>query len=275
MASASHNGHGTTGTATQGLAGLLDTMKTAARLLPLQANDQLSLAKEELRHKGKRAGVAAAFLAVALVFLCLLVIGLVVAAIAGLATVMPLWLSALLVSAAFLVILAACALVGARKLEKALPLKPSAALHGIRYDLGVLKEGELFDPATLEPEQLTKEEIKARKARKAADAAKAKAEREAKAAEHGPAATEAELKKRTDARRHHLLVLRTELLAQADVRRQAAYFGDQAREAVTSRLKSGPVWQVLDGAKGHWVSLGVLAGAATAVIVLLRKLLRS
>ena len=51
-------------------------------------------------------GVAGAFFAVALVFVAFLVIGLIVAAIMGLATIMPAWLAALLVCAVFLLIAA-------------------------------------------------------------------------------------------------------------------------------------------------------------------------
>ena len=74
------------------------TLKLIFKLAPRQLNDEIALAKVELKRKGIEVGVAAAFLAVALVFVAFLVVGLIVAAIMGLATIMPAWLAALLVS---------------------------------------------------------------------------------------------------------------------------------------------------------------------------------
>ena len=65
------------------------TLKLVARLAPRQLNDELALARVELKRKAAQVGVAGAFFGVALVFLMLLVIALVVAAILGLATIMP------------------------------------------------------------------------------------------------------------------------------------------------------------------------------------------
>ena len=131
---------------------LIEAVKTSLRLVPRQINDEIALAKLELEHKKARVGGVAIAAALALVFIALLVIALVVAAIAGLATVMPLWLSALLVSAAFLLVIGISALVGYRKFKSLLPLLPEHAWRGIRHDLGIAKEGRDFDPATLDPE---------------------------------------------------------------------------------------------------------------------------
>ena len=274
-------GHAERSKADQGPAGdhspLVAALRTTLRLVPLQLNDELSLAKAELKHKGSRLGSAAIFIGLALVLLCLLVIALVVAGIAGLAVIMPLWLSALIVSAFFLLVLAVCGLVGWRKIKKLMPLMPEAAWQGIRHDVGIAREGRDFDPATLVPEQLSKEERKARQAQKDADAAAAKADREAKAAENGPAPTEAELKQRTAARREHLLNLREELVEQASVKKQANYLVGQARETVKETLATvtqGAGGQVIETVKGRWVPLSILAVSATACIVFLRKLFR-
>ena len=82
------------------------TLKLIFKLAPRQLNDEIALAKVELKRKGIQVGVAAAFLAVALVFVAFLVVGLIVAAIMGLATIMPAWLAALLVCGVFLLIAA-------------------------------------------------------------------------------------------------------------------------------------------------------------------------
>ena len=102
--------------------------------------------------RASQVGVAAAFLAVALVFVAFLVVGLIVAAIMGLATIMPAWLAALLVCGVFLVIAAIAGLVGVGKFKKAMPLVPEDTIRGIKYDLGIAKEGSAFDPAVLDPE---------------------------------------------------------------------------------------------------------------------------
>lgn len=274
-------GHAERSKAEQGPAGdhspLVAALRTTLRLVPLQLNDELSLAKAELKHKGSRLGSAAIYIGIAVVLLCLLVIALVVAAIAGLAVIMPLWLSALIVSAFFLVVMGLCGLIGWRKIKKLMPLMPEAAWQGIRHDIGIAREGRDFDPASLVPEQLSKEERKARQAQKEADAAQAKADREAKAAENGPAPTEAELKKRTAARREHLLTLREELLEQANVKKQANYLVGQAKGTVKDKLASvtqGSGGQVIESVKDRWLPLSVLAVSGAACIVFLRKLFR-
>ena len=171
--------------------------------------------------RASQVGVAAAFLAVALAFVAFLVVGLIVAAIMGLATIMPAWLAALLVCGVFLVIAAIAGLVGVGKFKKAMPLVPEDTIRGIKYDLGIAKEGSAFDPAVLDPES---DVYKAAKAAKAEAAAKAKAEKEAKKAaepDFGPPPTEAELRRRLDQRRTHLTGVRDELNEELDVKTQA------------------------------------------------------
>ena len=154
------------------------TLKLIFKLAPRQLTDEIALAKVELKRKGVEVGVAAAILAVALAFVAFLVVGLIVAAIMGLATIMPAWLAALLVCAVFLVIAAIGALIGLNKFKKLMPLVPEETIRGLKYDLGIAKEGSAFDAAILDPNS---EQYKAAKAAKEAAAAKAKAEKEAKA----------------------------------------------------------------------------------------------
>ncbi|MEO8221545.1 MAG: phage holin family protein [Specibacter sp.] len=259
---------------------LIEALKTASRLVPRQINDEITLAKLELEHKKARVGGVAIAAGLALVFTSLLVIALVVAAIAGLATIMPLWLSALLVSAAFLVIIGLSGLIGYRKFKSLLPLLPEHAWRGIRYDLGIAKEGRDFDPATLDPEPLTKEEKKALKAEAAEAAAKAKAERAAKEAEHGPKANETELIERTSARRAHLLTLREELVDQADVKKQAGYLIDNAKGRAVDVMNQAAAGaaehagHAVETIKERWKPLAVLAVSAGTCALLLRKLLK-
>src|SRR6478609_6112201 len=141
------------GRANQGLriTALPKTLRLAVKLVPRQLNDEIALAKIEAKRKGKQLGVAGAFFGVAAVFLALLVTGLIVAAIMGLATIMPAWLAALLVSAAFLLIALVGGLVGLARFKKAMPLVPEETIRGLKYDLGIAKEGSSFDPAVLAP----------------------------------------------------------------------------------------------------------------------------
>src|SRR6185312_12610596 len=106
--------------------------------------------------------------------------------------------------------------VGYRKFKKLMPLVPGDTLRGLKYDLGIAKEGSAFDAAVLDPGS---EQYKAAKAAKAEAAAKAKAEKEAKAAaepEFGPPPSEADLRRRLDQRRTHLTGVRDELDAELD-----------------------------------------------------------
>lgn len=208
------------------------TLKLIAKLAPRQLNDEIALAKVEIKRKGKQVGVAAAFVGVAAVFAAFLVIGLIVAAIMGLATIMPAWLAALLVCAFFLLVALIVGLIGARKIKKAMPLVPEDTLRGLKYDLGIAKEGSAFDPRVLDPDS---EQYKAAKAAKAEAAAKDKAEKEAKKADFGPPPTEAELRRRLGQRRTHLTGVRDELNEELDVKPQA-----QALLATTQlKLQSG------------------------------------
>jgi uncharacterized membrane protein YqjE len=208
------------------------TLKLIAKLAPRQLHDEIALAKVEIKRKGKQVGVAAAFVGVAAVFAAFLVIGLIVAAIMGLATIMPAWLAALLVCAFFLLVALIVGLVGARKIKKAMPLVPEDTLRGLKYDLGIAKEGSAFDPRVLDPDS---EQYKAAKAAKAEAAAKAKAEKEAKKADFGPPPTEAELRRRLGQRRTHLTGVRDELNEELDIKPQA-----QALLATTQlKLESG------------------------------------
>ncbi|MGO4385597.1 phage holin family protein [Specibacter sp. RAF43] len=255
---------------------LIAALKTTSRLVPRQLTDEVELAKLELGEKKSRIGGVAVAAALALVFLTLLVIALVVAAIAGLAVVVPLWLSALLVSAALLLLMGLSALVAALKFKSLSPLAPVHAWRGLRHDLGILRAGRDFDPSTLTRPTLSKAEKKAKKAEAEAAKAKAKAEHEAKAAQNGPQATEEELIERTAVRREHLVSLREELLAQADVKKQAEQLIGQVRESAMGTVTTATdrAGTALQGAKERWKPLVVLAVSAAAFVVFLRKLFK-
>jgi uncharacterized membrane protein YqjE len=278
-----------TGRAGQGLriTALPRTLKLLFRLAPRQLNDEIAFAKVELKRKGIQVGVAAAFFAVALVFLAFLVTGLIVAAIMGLATVMPAWLAALLVCAAFLVIALIGALIGLRKFKQAMPLIPAETIRGIKYDLGIAREGSDFKAALLDP---ASPEAKAAKAAKDEAAAKAKAEKEAKAEAHKqefPHASEPELHRRLEQRRRHLAQVRDELDTELDIKPQVTFLVSAAKEklgegkaalehgAAAANQKFAGFSESRDGAGLRWKPLAALAASATVLVVLLRRLLRN
>ena len=269
------------------------TLKWIYKLAPRQLNDEIAFAKIELKRKGIQLGVAAAFLAVALVFLAFLVIGLIVAAIMGLATIMPAWLAALLVCGLFLLIALIVGLVGYRKLKKAMPLVPEETVRGLKHDLGIIKEGSAFDPKVLDP---SSQQYKAAKAAKAEADAKAKAEKEAKKAaepEFAPPPTETELRRRLVQRRTHLTGVRDELAGELDIKTQAQFLlavaqtrlrGGREQLAATAASfrsfvrSSRPAWLDAQGTAEQlgerWKPLAALAASTAAFVFLLRKLLK-
>lgn len=268
-----------------GVSALPNTLKLAARLAPRQLNDEINLAKLELKGKGMQLGVAGAFAGVALIFLSLLVIALVVAAILGLATVMPAWLAALVVAAAFLLIILVGALIGFLAFKRAMPLVPEKTIRGIKHDLGILKEGTSFDASILDS---SSEAYKAAEAAKAAAAETAKAEKAAKAeahkAEQPHAPSEAELLRRLEQRREHLADVRDQLGVELDVKTQgkaildvAGHKLDDGRQFAADKLanlaEKVPA-ELPRRLAGHWKELLLFAASAAVAAVGLRKLFK-
>ena len=264
-----------------GIGALPRTLKLAGRLLPRQFNDEIRLAKLEAKEKGARLGVAGAFAGVALVFVMLLVIALVVAAILGLATIMTGWLAALVVSAAFLLIIAIGGLVAAAQFKKAQPLLPAEAIRGIKHDLGVLKEGSDFDASILDPDS---EAYKAAKAAKEEAARKAKeeaaAKEEARHRDEPPAPTKDELLRRLQQRRDHLAGVRDQLGSELDLKTQGRFFQDLASEKIDDgrklaedlgkRLPEGLTGRLA----GRWKEILAFFASAAVLAVGLRRLFR-
>lgn len=246
-----------------GNSSLVGLAKVMARLTPRQLNDELGLATAEMKQKGMKAGIAAAFMVVALLFIAALAIALIVAAILGLGTVMPGWLAALLVALLFLIIAAVGGFIGYSRFKKTLPLLPEEAIHGLRYDLGVLKEGRSFDPATLE---------KKPKEPKDKDKDKKKKDQE----EDGPKPpTPEELRTRTRQRREHMAAVRDGLGEKADVKEQIkelkARRAAQHRKDGSSGGASGSE-DIMALIKERWQPLTVLAASLLAMVIMMRRL---
>ena len=281
-----NSGHSpTTGTRTTkrpGAAPITDVVKVFVRLLPKQLKDEAQLAVLELKDKGIKVGVGAAFVVVGLLVLGLAVIALVGAAIAGLSHVMPAWLAALLLAVVFIVVLAVLALIGVSKIKNAMPLVPEKTIFGLRYDLGVLKEGSAYNEGRVQREINEAEQKKQREKEEAAnDPNRVKPVKP----------TEEQLRSRLKLRREHLKSLRDDAQNRADSV-QAATKGFVNRTSRTVKATEASVKSTFaskGGTQGvraegstsaadvlseRWQPLAVAAAAGTAFLVFLRKLLR-
>lgn len=268
----------TRGKRSTGSLSLFGLIKLLSRLTPRQVSDEVSIALAQMKQKGIKAGIAAAFLVVALIFVLFFAVALIVAAIMGLAEVMPAWLAALVVAAFFLVVGAVLALIGVSRLKKQLPLVPEDAIRGIRYDLGVLKEGRSFDPATLD-EKKPKDEK---------DGKDIKDSKDSKPKE--PTPSYEELRNRTGERRSHIADARDSLGARADVKSRL----EKAKHRSSDKSTKGRTVQGSASASGstrpaavavrrevplnttvadRWKPLSVLAASVAAMLVMLRRLL--
>ena len=273
----------TRGKRSTGSISLFGLIKLLARLTPRQVSDEVSIALQQMKQKGVKAGIAAAILVVAVVFVLFFAVALVVAAIMGLAEIMPAWLAALLVAVLFLVIAGILALIGVSRLKKQLPLIPEDAIRGIRHDLGVLKEGRSFDPATLDVKK-PKDDSKDKKSDDDAKETKPKQ----------PAPSYEELRGRSGERRTHIADARDSLGERVDVkaRLKNAQHRSKAGSASAGSSRRNVAGSATEGngAKGaavatrrdvphntgladRWKPLGVLGASVAAMLVMLRRLL--
>jgi uncharacterized membrane protein YqjE len=102
--------------------------------------DELRLAVEELRRKGKRAGVGAGLTGVAGLLAFFGGATLVACAVLALALVVPGWAAALIVGAVLLAVAGIAALTGTKQLKKATPPVPEEAMTGVRQDVDVVRQ---------------------------------------------------------------------------------------------------------------------------------------
>jgi hypothetical protein len=100
---------------------------------------ELELARTELAAKGKRAGAGAGLAGAGGVVALFGAGALVAAAVAGLATVMPVWLSALIVGVVLLIVAGVLALAGRSRLRTATPPVPEQAVRGVQDDVSTLR----------------------------------------------------------------------------------------------------------------------------------------
>ncbi|MHA6625609.1 phage holin family protein [Pseudonocardia sichuanensis] len=129
-----HGAHESLSTATTGE--LVQRLSTQVSEL---IRRELDLARAELGAKGKRAGAGAGLAGAGGVVALFGVGALVAAAIAGLATVVPVWLSALIIGVVLLLVAGVLALAGRSQLRQATPPVPEQAVHGVQEDVATVK----------------------------------------------------------------------------------------------------------------------------------------
>jgi hypothetical protein len=100
---------------------------------------ELDSLKQEIATKLKAAGIGAGLLAGAAVFLFFAVGVLLAAAVAGLATVLPVWASALIIGGVILIIAVVLALIGIASLRKGVPPTPEHTIESVKKDVRTIR----------------------------------------------------------------------------------------------------------------------------------------
>ena len=97
--------------------------------------DELALAKAELSEKGKHAGIGIGLFSGGGVLVFYAVGAGIATAIIALDIVWPLWLAALAVTVAIILVAGIAALIGRGQLKKAFPPEPKEAVDGVKADV--------------------------------------------------------------------------------------------------------------------------------------------
>jgi uncharacterized membrane protein YqjE len=115
-----------------------------ARQLPEQISrlvrEELRLAQLEMTQKGKRAGIGAGMLGGGGVIALYGVAALLAGAILALTLVLPAWASALIVGGALLLVSAALAGLGRKRVQQAMPPVPQQTQASVEADVEEIKE---------------------------------------------------------------------------------------------------------------------------------------
>lgn len=116
-----------------------ELLRTLSQQTTKLVHQEVELAKVELIHKGKRAGVGAGLLggaAVAGLFGGALLLA---AVVAGLANVLPVWAATLIVGAVLLAVAGVLALGGKKEIKEGSPPVPTQAVESTKEDVAWLK----------------------------------------------------------------------------------------------------------------------------------------
>jgi hypothetical protein len=116
-----------------------ELVQHAGEQLSRLVRSEIALAKAELAAKGRHAGVGVGLFGGSGLVMLYAFGALILAAIAGLAEVVPAWLSALIVGVALLLVAGLMALLGRGQVRRAMPPTPKEATDGMRADLAVVR----------------------------------------------------------------------------------------------------------------------------------------
>ena len=116
-----------------------ELVRRATEQVSTLVRDELNLAKAELSGKAKHAGLGAGLFGGAGLF-ALYGLGVLIAtAVIALDLVWPLWLAALVVGVALLLVAGILALIGRGQVKKGVPPTPEAAVASIKADIDTVK----------------------------------------------------------------------------------------------------------------------------------------
>jgi len=107
--------------------------------------DEIESLRKELTNRLKAAGIGIGFFAGAAVLGYFAVFLLLTAAVAGLATVLPVWLSALIIGVLFLIGAGILALIGLRRVKKGVPPVPESSIESVKSDVKAFKGVGSYD----------------------------------------------------------------------------------------------------------------------------------
>ncbi|AYF79040.1 phage holin family protein [Nocardia yunnanensis] len=117
-----------------------ELVQRASQQLTELVRGELRLAQAEMKEKGKRYGVGGGLFGGAGVVGFLALQALVATVIAALALALPVWASALIVTAVLAVIAAVLALTGSKQVGQAAPPTPDQAIENVKADIAQIKE---------------------------------------------------------------------------------------------------------------------------------------
>jgi uncharacterized membrane protein YqjE len=124
---------------------LITLIRELPTLLVRLAKAELQQFTTALKAKLLQAGIGIALFLVAAFFALTGFWVLVVAAVLGLAEVLPAWLAALIVAVVFLVLAGVLALLGVGRLKKGLPPVPKESVDSVKEDLDAVKGVGRYD----------------------------------------------------------------------------------------------------------------------------------
>jgi len=118
-----------------------ELVKQASEQLTDVVRSEMRLAQAEMKDKGKRAGFGGGMFGGAAILGILALWAMVFGAIAGIAVVLPVWASALIVAGGLLLVAGVLALTGKQQLSSATPPKPERTIDSVKADVEAIKEG--------------------------------------------------------------------------------------------------------------------------------------